>query len=137
MSARTLGLSAVVLALVAGCGGGSKQVTEASRTVERQPSAEDTLRRQFEAAYFAIACIANHGKDPEMSITPMRRPSDYLAAVEGTGSPQESRVIRLLNDNGFPGIAAFRNLEIRLRGDRAYWGTVEDRFIPELKRCPK
>lgn len=135
MSIRTTVLTIASLALVA-CGGSGKQVATHSRPVQ-QPTGEETLRRQFETAYFAIACIANHGKNPEMSITPMRRPADYLVAIEGQGTPAETRVLAILSENGFLGIPMFRNLEVRLRTDRAYWGTVEDRFVPELLRCPK
>ncbi len=117
------------------CGGATTHVAQKSRPV--QASQEQTLRQQFETAYFAVACIANRGKNPTMSITPMRRPADYLASVEGTGTPVEARLVKLLSDNGFPGIQAFRKLETRLRGDLAYWSTIEQRFIPELERCPK
>lgn len=134
MTARTAFFIVALLALLA-CGGKATQVAQETRPV--RPSAEETLRHQFERAYFAIACIANHGKNPTMSITPMRRPADYLAAIEGSRTQAETRIINLLAENGFPGIAAFRNLETRLRGDRAYWSTIEDRFIPELERCPK
>lgn len=135
MSIRATLLATALLALVA-CGGSGKQVATQTRPVQ-QSSGEETLRRQFEAAYFAIACIANHGKNPDTSITPMRRPADYLVAVEGQGTPAETRVLAILKENGFLGIPMFRNLEVRLRTDRAYWGTVEDRLIPELRRCSK
>lgn len=101
-----------------------------------QPASEEaSLKARFEAAYFEIACMANRGVDPLMTITPLRRPSDYLDGLVARKDQDLSAAQRVLERNGFPSIESFRALETRLRSDRAYWNTVDARFVDELLKC--
>jgi hypothetical protein len=122
-----------VLAMSGCASSGEKTSGRDSRDGEESP--ERLMRQVFESTYFALGCMANPGVDPEMTIAPIRRPSDYLRALEGTGSPAERAALHLLERNGFASFEAFRSLALRLRGDRNYWSGVDARFFEALKKC--
>lgn len=103
---------------------------------EPMPESEEaSLKRRFEAAYFEIACMANRGVDPLMTIKPLRKPADYLDGLVERKDPDLAPAMRVLERNGFPSIESFRAVEVRLRADRAYWNKVDERFVDELLKC--
>lgn len=122
-------LSCVFLGML-GCGGAEVGSPPPKPVVVE----EDTFETRFARAYFAIACIANAGKDPEMTITPLRRPLDYLESAEKSG--RAARALEILKSNGFTSIEAFREAELALKQRQTWWqSTIEARFIDELKAC--
>ncbi len=100
-----------------------------------QASEEASLKQRFEAAYFEIACMANRGVDPLMTIQPLRKPADYLDGLVERQDPDLAAVMRVLQRNGFSSVESFRAVEMRLRADRAYWNQVDARFVDELLKC--
>lgn len=105
-------------------------------TPRAEPQSEEaSLRSRFEAAYFEIACMANRGVDPLMTITPLRKPSDYLEGLLERKDPDLSAAQRVLESKGFPSVESFQAVEMRLRADRAYWNGVDARFVDELLKC--
>lgn len=124
---------ALWLMAIIGCAAPPSRGPVAPR-VEPQ-SEEASLKSRFEAAYFEIACMANRGVDPAMTITPLRRPSDYLAGLVERHDADLPAAMRVLERNGFPSIQSFQAVEMRLRSDRAYWNGVDARFADELLKC--
>jgi len=100
-----------------------------------QVTQEGALRDRFETAYFALACMANRGIDPLTTIVPLKKPIDYLDGLVERQDPQLEAVMRILQASGFSTIEGFKSLEARLRADREYWNTVEQRFVDELLKC--
>ena len=97
----------------------------------------NSVQARFARAYFAIACIANAGKDPEMTITPLRQPADYLEGLESSKSPRLARALEVLAREGFTTLEMFRGMETRLRGDLRWWEPeIDAKFIDQLKSCP-
>lgn len=127
------GMMMLALALAAGCGG-----TETKRDPVPAPGAApatSALEARFEAAYFRLGCMANPGKDPESSLSPLRKPADYLNSLVANKDPKLAKALEVLNANGFPTVSDFQQVELRLHGRVAYWQTVDARFIDELKKC--
>ncbi len=101
-----------------------------------EPAGEEaSLKSRFEAAYFEIACMANRGVDPLMTITPLRKPADYLDGLVERKDPDLPAALRVLESQGFPSVESFQAVETRLRADRAYWNGVDARFVDELLKC--
>lgn len=118
---------------VAGCSSPPARGPLAPRA---EPQSEEaSLRSRFEAAYFQIACMANRGVDPLMTITPLRKPSDYLEGLVERNDPDLPAALRVLEAQGFPSVQSFQAVETRLRADRAYWNQVDARFVEELLKC--
>ncbi len=118
---------------VAGC---SSPSVRGSVGPQAEPRSEEaSLRSRFEAAYFQIACMANRGVDPLMTITPLRKPSDYLEGLVERQDPDLPAALRVLEGQGFPSVQSFQAVETRLRADRAYWNQVDARFVDELLKC--
>ena len=134
---RIVGTALAMLLAVAAAGacGGAQTETRPAATA---PAADaNSLQSRFSRAYFAIACIANAGKDPEMTITPLRKPADYLEGLESTKSPKLPHALEILSREGFPTLEMFRGMETRLRGDHRWWQKeIDDPFIDQLKKCP-
>jgi hypothetical protein len=127
---RTI-LAACALTLLVSCG-----APEVQAPVARAPAQDDSLEARFKRAYFAVACLANAGKDPEMTITPLRKPLDYLEGAGGTRIGRAGKAMDALAANGFPTVEAFRDVETRLRDRTAWWQSqIDARFVDELKAC--
>jgi len=134
MSGRNLsGFFAVCLGFAAGCASTPPQ--RAAPAPAPAPAEDQALKQRFERAYFAIGCLANRGVDPRMTIAPLRKPLDYLDGVVQRGGPELDATRRILDENGFASVDAFRTLGIHLRTDRSYWIGLDDRFVDELLRC--
>ena len=102
------------------------------------PSDEDLARSRFESAYFEIACIANAGKDPEMTLAPLRRPGEYLDAMADAKDLRLARVMEILNRYGFSTADSFKGMELRLRtgaGGPWWQERIETPFVDRLKAC--
>lgn len=118
---------------VAGC---ASSPSRGPVTPRAEPQSEEaSLKSRFEATYFEIACMANRGVDPLMTIKPLRKPADYLDGLVARKDPDLAAAMRVLEGNGFPSIESFRAVETRLRADRAYWNGVDARFVDELLKC--
>ena len=128
-------LAVLLAALAAGACGGAQ--TE-SRPAAAAPAVDaNSPQSRFARAYFAIGCIANAGKDPEMTITPLREPQDYLEGLESTKSPKLPHALEILAREGFTTLDMFRGMETRLRGDLRWWEReIDAQFIDQLKKCP-
>jgi len=122
-----------VLLLGFGCASSEK----AQKPPEKRPEVdqEQVLRNRFETAYFALACMANRGVDPMTTIVPLKKPCDYLDGLVERQDPQLEGAMRILQASGFSTIEGFKTLATRLKADRAYWNTVEQRFVDELLKC--
>jgi len=127
--------AAAALTCALACGA-SRPAPEAAGPTAAAAEVE-SLRTRFAEAYFAIACMANQGRDPETSFTPLRKPLDYLEGLEAEKSPKLARVSDILMQHGFAAIQDFRVVEARLRADPKWWtDRIDAPFVDELKKCP-
>ena len=120
--------------LVLGCGG-AKPAPESPAQVQ-QPEEGTSLHARFEQAYFEVACMANAGRDPELTITPLKKPLDYLEGLEAEKSPRLSRALSILANYGFMSTEHFRQVEMKLRSEPDWWNShIDNQFIDRLKAC--
>jgi hypothetical protein len=122
----------LILLVLGGCGGPEVAGPPAAPPPEASVL---SLNARFERAYYKVACMANAGRDPEMTITPLRKPVEYLEGLAEKKDPKLNRAMRILLDEGFPSLDDFRAVEQRMRQDREFWARLESRFIDELKAC--
>jgi len=134
MRPRTRWTGLGLLLALAACSGAQEQVP-ASRS-EPATIAADSVEARFARAYFEIGCLANAGKDPESTFTPLRNPCDYLEGLRDRGGAPLQRAVQVLQKNGFGGLEDFRALRLTLKARKDWWqDTIDARFIDELKRC--
>ena len=118
--------------LAMGCGG-TRTVTDEPATPAVNP--EQELQERFSMAYFALSCFANEGIDPLMTMNPLRSPLDYIDALIETESPKLEGAERILSRNGFASADLFKMVSLKLKSNRPFWKTIDDRFVDELLKC--
>jgi len=114
-----------------GCGGATQQVSPTVESIPVQP----TLKDRFEKAWIEVSCMANEGVDPLMTMTPLRKPRQFIEGLIETKSPKLDVVRRILDHNGFSTINLFLVAENRFRADHSYWDRIESLFVDELLKC--
>jgi hypothetical protein len=128
---RTSAFAGLLTFAIVACG-----APEVQAPVAGAPARDDSIEARFKRAYFAVACLANAGKDPEMTITPLRKPLDYLDGAGAASQGRAGKAMEALAASGFPTVEAFRDVERRLRERTAWWSSqIDARFVDELKAC--
>jgi len=138
ISAKT-GLAILAAAFLAtGCTTGGQVRNDSPQPPPPPPKQVDPmagLKARFEAAYFEIACQASGGKDPLSSVTPIEQPTQYLERIENVEGGKRDRAEKSAMLHGFRGISDLREVIQKMKADKKYWQTVQDRYIDELIKC--
>lgn len=124
----------LILIAIVSCGGPAQQTVPSTDQVKAVFG--DPARQNFENAYFEIACFANAGKDPLLTIVPLEKPLDFIAELRATGNTQLGRANTIVQNNGFESLSAFLDAANLLKDDAEYWSSrILNPFIDRLLEC--
>ena len=125
----------IFLLTLLGCASSTPTVkTQPQQPKVAQPD-DSNIKQRFKKAYAEIACLANPGVDPDMTVLPLKNPEEFLKTAKKTSPERYSLAKEVLKKYGFFTVNDFLDTMKNLKLDAQYWNSVEDSFLDDLRKC--